>query len=201
MSGLPRAEKPRLKVILVGGTGVGKTSLISSFLKKPFDASVISTVSPAYTFRDVTRHDGLTLCLQIWDTAGQERYRSVSQLFYRDADVALVCYEAGSDESLETIPEWITQVRKEVPDCMFIFVGTKSDLLPPGGSKEALEAAQRTLSAYQPKGYHITSSVTGDGVEGVFLAAGELYTKNQRIKAQDQEKIEPRTAAGGGGCC
>jgi small GTP-binding protein len=193
MSGLPRSEKPRLKVILVGGTGVGKTSLIAAFLKKPFDPSIISTVYPAYTFRDVTRKDGLTICLQIWDTAGQERYRSVSQLFYRDADVALVCFESGSDDSLETVADWINQVRKEVPDCLFLFVGTKSDLLSPGSLEEAREAAQRMLAEFQPKGFFVTSAVTGDGVDDLFQAAGELYTKGQKLK-QEQEKVDVRGA-------
>jgi small GTP-binding protein len=197
LAGVPRPEKPRLKIILVGDSGVGKTSLIASFLKKPFDATTISTVSPAYIFRDVTRPDGLTICLQIWDTAGQERYRSVSQLFYRDADVAFACFESGNDDSLETIPEWITHVRKEVPDCKFLFVGTKSDLLAAGGADEALASAQHALGGHQPRGFHITSSFTGDGVDGLFLAAAELYAKNPRIRAQDQELIEPR----GSTCC
>jgi small GTP-binding protein len=201
MSGVPRAEKPRLKIILVGDTGVGKTSLIAAFLRKPFDPSVISTVSPAYTFRDITRRDKLVVSLQIWDTAGQERYRSVSQLFYRDADVALVCFEAGSDESLKSVPEWVTEVRKEVPDCKFIFVGTKADLLPPGGSEKALAAAQRTLVAFQPPGLQITSAVSGDGVDELFLAAAELYTKNQQVRAQDWEKVPARVGSERPACC
>jgi small GTP-binding protein len=197
LGGVPRPEKPRLKIILVGDSGVGKTSLIASFLKKPYDPTVISTVSPAYIFRDLTRPDGLTICLQIWDTAGQERYRSVSQLFYRDADVAFACFEAGSDDSLETVSEWITHVRKEVPDCRFLFVGTKSDLLPVGTADDALASAQHALGGHDPRSFHITSSVTGHGVDALFLAAAELYVKNPRIRAQDQEKIEPRAST----CC
>jgi small GTP-binding protein len=200
MAGIPRPERPRLKIILVGDSGVGKTSLIASFLKKPYDPTVISTVSPAYIFHDVARPDGLTICLQIWDTAGQERYRSVSQLFYRDADVALVCFESGNDDSLETVPDWIAHVRKEVPDCKFIFVGTKCDLLPPGGADEALASAQRALREHAPRAFHVTSSLTNEGVEAVFLAASELYARGAHARAQEQAKLEARPA-GRANCC
>ena len=82
-SGVPKLQKPTLKIILVGASGVGKTCLIASYFKQSFDFQSIPTVAPAYSCSDVKRKDGTTVSLQIWDTAGQERYHSVSKLFFR----------------------------------------------------------------------------------------------------------------------
>jgi small GTP-binding protein len=187
ISGVPRIERPRLKVVLVGNSGVGKTCLIASFLKKPFDPAGLSTVSPAYIFQEVTRDDGLTVCLQIWDTAGQERYRSVSQLFFREADVAFVCFEAGSDESIDTAPDWVELVKKEVPDCEIIFVATKSDLLPERDRAKVIANADGRLSEFKPRGCHLTSAVSRDGVDDLFRAAAELFVSKQKAKRQSKD--------------
>lgn len=63
--------------------------------------------------------------LQIWDTDSQERYHSVFHLLYRDPNVAVVCFKARSQESIESIPSWIEKVNWEVSDCDDFLVGTK----------------------------------------------------------------------------
>jgi small GTP-binding protein len=183
MSGIPR-EKPRFKIIVVGSSGIGKTCLIACFMKKPFDPTGMSTVSPSYMFQDVIRPDGTAVGLQIWDTAGQERYQSVSQLFYRDTNVALVCFESTSDESLEDVSDWESRVRKEVPDCDIILVGTKGDLLEEGQAASVKSKAEDTYTEIQPKGCFITSARTGDGVNELFQRAAELYTPSQGATRQ-----------------
>jgi hypothetical protein len=90
----------------------------------------------------------------------------VSQLLYRDAEVALCCFKAGSDDSLETV----THVRRKVLNCKLIFVGTKSDLLT-----EALASAHHALGAQQPDAFAITRTVANQGVAELFLAiAGSI---------------------------
>jgi small GTP-binding protein len=201
MSGVPRQDKPRLKLILVGHTGVGKTCLIASFLKKPFDARGLATVSPAYRFQDMVRDDHIVVTLQIWDTAGQERYHSVSQMFYRDANVALVCFEAGNQESLDSVPDWVGKVRKEVPDCDFIFVATKGDSIDPAERPKLVESAQHQLAELQPKGVYLTSAQKREGVEEVFKAAAELYVPRQQLaKLKERTELKAGTENPGCGC-
>jgi small GTP-binding protein len=168
-------EAPVLKAILVGSSGVGKTCLIGAFVKHPFDHNTSPTVTPAYACQEVMRSDGLTVCLQVWDTAGQDRYHSVSALFYREADVALICYEAGSHHSLESIPGWVKKVRNQVPDCEIFVVATKADLLPKDEFASVLAEARGSLSAFQPRAYVLTSALTGDGVERLFRDVAEQY--------------------------
>jgi small GTP-binding protein len=199
LQGVSRTDKPRVKVILVGPSNVGKTSLIASFFDKPFDSSPLPTVSPAYMFRELVRADGLTVCLQIWDTAGQERYHSVSQLFFRDADVALVCFEAGNQGCMDMVPDWVFKVKKEVPNCEFIFVATKIDLLDEERLEEAKAGLEKKFECFQPKGCFVTSALRKQGIEPVFNAAAEVFVP----KHGDTRPVKvPETALeDGSGCC
>jgi small GTP-binding protein len=199
MSGVPRNDKPRLKLILVGHSGVGKTCLIASYLKKTYDPNGPATVSPAYLFQDMTRHDSLVVTLQIWDTAGQERYHAVSQMFYRDANFALVCFEATNNESTDSISDWVGKVRAEVPDCEFIFVATKSDTIPQNDREGVLNDWKKRLNGLQPKSVHLTSALTREGVEEVFKAAAELYVPRQQL-TRIKERPEPRQPDQKGEC-
>jgi small GTP-binding protein len=199
MAGIPKPDKPRLKIILVGPSNVGKTSLIASFFDKPFDASPLPTVSPAYMFREVTRSDGVPVCLQIWDTAGQERYHSVSQLFFREANVAFVCFEAGNQGCMDMVPEWVMKVKKEVPSCEFIFVATKSDLLSEGQAIEVKETAERVFSHFQPRGCFITSALKKDGIDDLFQTAAEIF--DPRHGETKAVKIPETAEEDSAGCC
>lgn len=197
---LPQNYRPTMKAILVGSSGVGKTCLISAYLKQSFDEQKTSTVAPSYSFIDVKNSSGVNVRLQIWDTAGQERYHSVSQLFFRDSDIAFVCYEAGDEVSFGAVPGWVRRVRDEVPACDLFFVITKSDLKTKEVVDETLNNSQQQFAQFEPKGYFVTSAKSNEGVQDVFNAAIELYKpKNaSNIPPADTSKKEPPAKKG---CC
>ena len=183
--GVPRIKKPLLKVILVGASGVGKTSLIGAYFKQPFDNQTEPTVAPAYSSTDIKREDGIVVSLQIWDTAGQERFYSVSKLFFRDADVAFVCFEIYDKQSTDAIEEWIKRVKQEVPGCKIILVGTKSDLQTPESIEKWNETERPQIKEKYPD-YDIilTSAVSKDGIQETFLAAAQQYKPKNRAQVQ-----------------
>jgi GTPase SAR1 family protein len=150
----------------------------------------MSSVSPAYLFQAVTRRDGLLVCLQVWDTAGQERYHSVSRLFFRDADVAFVCCEAGSAGSADA-----------VPDCEFVFVATKGDLLPDGAAGRVRANAERPFAPLQPRACHLTSALSRDGVNKLFGDTAEACVPRLRAKRLARDMQEPAPKTEPGGCC
>jgi len=198
-SGLPKTQRPTLKIILVGSSGVGKTCLISSYFKQSFDFQSIPTVAPAYSCSDVKRGDGATISLQIWDTAGQERYHSVSKLFFRDSDVAFICFEAGDSVSTQEVPNWVRRVKEEVPSCSLFFVITKSDLHTKDEIFDIKETATRDFAEYQPKGIFVTSALSKEGVNDLFIAAADLY----QIKSAPSHPMNKPSekAKDKGGCC
>ncbi|OHT01936.1 small GTP-binding protein [Tritrichomonas foetus] len=162
-----------LKVILVGSSGVGKTSLVSAFFENPFENQDLPTVAPASCSATVTLDDGTKVCLQIWDTAGQERFQSISQMFYRDSHVAFVCYDNEREESVE---QWVERVRQQVPNCNILLVTTKSDLLSEEEQTACAERGADLMRTLNCKLHLLTSSATGLGVKELFQHAAQFYT-------------------------
>ena len=181
---IPQNQRPSVKVIFVGNSGVGKTCLIASFYQQNFDIKTSPNVAPAYSYSDVRNSQGLTIRLQIWDTAGQEKYLSVNQLFFRDSGVAFVCFEAGDKESLDSVHDWAKRVKDEVPTCEILFVLTKSDLKTKEEMEKIVDEVKEALKEYNPPKIYVTSAVTREGVNEIFDAAADAYRPKNQAPAQ-----------------
>ena len=104
------------KVVLVGESGVGKTSIISQFVDQTFQEDQQSTTGGTFSTKSILCEGGKTLKFEIWDTAGQEKYRSLTKIFYKDAGVAILCYDITRKESFEEIQKyWYNQVKEYAP--------------------------------------------------------------------------------------
>ena len=86
------SDSESFKVVLVGESGVGKTSIITQFIDQTFQEDQQSTTGGTFSTKSV-KCDGKTLKFEIWDTAGQERYRSLTKMFYKDANAAVLVYD------------------------------------------------------------------------------------------------------------
>lgn len=125
------------KIVVLGSQGVGKTSLVHRFVKNAFipPSRAQSTVGASFlTTRVHDPESGATIRLQIWDTAGQERFRSISRLYYRGANAAILCYDVTNEKSFADMGLWLKELRDhcglEADDDMILhIVGTKSDVV------------------------------------------------------------------------
>lgn len=165
-------ENPVLKVILVGSVGVGKTSIINSYFESGVNKNEIPTVAPASCNFTVTLDDGVNVNLQVWDTAGQEKYQSISQMFYRDSKVVIVCYTYDEENSIK---QWIERVRSQVPDCNVILVTTKADLLTQKQQTEIIERGNEYVEKYRCSAHLISSAKTEFGIKEIFQEAAKFY--------------------------
>jgi small GTP-binding protein len=196
--GIPRDYRPTVKVILVGNSGVGKTCLIGCYLKNTFENRTAPTVAPAYSCREVRKQDGTIVILQIWDTAGQERYSSISQLFFRDSNVAFICFDSNDDSSINATRDWVKRILEEVSDCHLFAVLMKADLVPEAQIDTFLGQARTSLAGVNFEQWFATSALTRYGVDAVFQAAAELYTKRGSTATVGQRvPLEPEK----NGCC
>ena len=130
MENEPIDQSPiRCKTIIVGDSGVGKTSIISRYLKK-YNEKEKSTIGASFANKLETI-DGKVILFEIWDTAGQERYRSINNIFYQDAYICLLVYDITKKESFDNIKEyWYKSVLEESNEkTIFHVVGNKIDLL------------------------------------------------------------------------
>ena len=118
------------KIVLVGDSGVGKTSIINQYVLKEFDPDIKPTISVGYTSSILTLSTGYKVKIGIWDPAGQEKYRSLTKQFFRNIQGAILVYDISKKKSLTNLDEyWIPQLIENADDSFVLFViGNKCDL-------------------------------------------------------------------------
>ena len=116
------------KLLLIGDSGTGKSSLIMRFADDSFNGSFISTIGVDFKIKTVDV-DGSKIKMQIWDTAGQERFRTIVSSYYRGAHGIIVVYDVTDTQSFSKIQHWLKEIENYGTDrvCKLI-VGNKSDL-------------------------------------------------------------------------
>ncbi|XP_020287917.1 ras-related protein Rab-37 isoform X2 [Pseudomyrmex gracilis] len=164
------------KTILLGDSGVGKTSLLVQFDTGKFQpGNFAATVGIGFTNK-VVSVDDTPIKLQIWDTAGQERFRSVTHAYYRDAHALLLLYDVTNKTSYDNIRAWLSEIREHAnEDVVIMLLGNKSDC----GTERVVkrEDGERLAQEYKVP-FMETSAKTGLNVELAFLAvARELKAR------------------------
>ena len=116
------------KIIIVGDTCVGKSNILSRYIKDVFREDSKSTVGVELGNK-LLKVKGTNTKLQIWDTAGQERYRSITSSYYKGSHGCFIVYDISNEQSFESVEKWFEQVQKEgSKDVSIILVGNKCDL-------------------------------------------------------------------------
>ena len=175
-----------LKIVLIWESAVGKTSLISQFIDQVFQDDQQSTIGGTFSTKIIKCGNGKILKLEIWDTAGQERYRSVTKLFYKDANAALLVYDISNKYTFEELQNyWIDQVRDSAPkDIILAIVANKSDLIE---SEQVDEAMAREFAKDNGALFALTSAKTTAGVESLFLDIAKKYTGTDSASTIESE--------------
>lgn len=168
------------KIVIVGDSGVGKTSLLLRYVENDFDQNYISTVGVDFKFKIIrasNEHNRpIYIKLHIWDTAGQERFRAVTKSFYRDAVGVLCVFDLTDYETFRACEKWIQEVENSCEQKpMLILIGNKSDYL------EMREVSYDEADNYaKNRGipYVETSARTGDQVKLIFeKITQEIYNR------------------------
>eukprot|EP00049_Salpingoeca_infusionum_P017203 m.352131 g.352131 ORF g.352131 m.352131 type:complete len:207 (+) comp16447_c0_seq1:139-759(+) len=125
-------KKVLLKVIILGDSGVGKTSLMNQYVTQKFSNQYKATIGADFLTKEITVSDRL-VTMQIWDTAGQERFQSLGVAFYRGADCCVLVFDVTVPKTFETLDSWrdefLIQASPRDPDNFpFVVLGNKVDL-------------------------------------------------------------------------
>ncbi|XP_064608024.1 ras-related protein Rab-37-like isoform X2 [Liolophura sinensis] len=190
------------KTILVGDSGVGKTSLLVQFDQGKFQqGSFSATVGIGFTNK-VVDVDGTKVKLQIWDTAGQERFRSITRAYYRDANALLLLYDVTNKASFDNIRAWLAEINEYAQDDVVIMLlGNKSDMT---GERVIRREDGERLARDHGVAFMETSAKTGMNVELAFMAvARDLKMKKTRRPNEPKfsvtEYVESEKKSAG--CC
>ncbi|TGZ77450.1 GTP-binding protein ypt7 [Ascodesmis nigricans] len=176
-----------LKVIILGDSGVGKTSLMNQYVNHKFSASYKATIGADFLTKEVTLDDR-SVTLTIWDTAGQERFQSLGVAFYRGADCCVLVYDVNSLKSFDSLNSWrdefLIQASPRDPDSFpFVVIGNKTDL--PESKRQV--SARRAMGYCQNKGqipHFETSAKEGSNVENAFEAIARNALAQQEVEGE-----------------
>ena len=189
-----------IKVVLVGDTQVGKTCIISRLVNDVFKGNNPATIGAAFQTFSLTTDSG-TVTLQIWDTAGQEKYRSLTPMYYRSAEIAILCYDVTNARSFESMEQWTNElVEKAPPNMQLIIAGNKIDLAE---ERVISEASARAFADKNGAAYYAeVSAKAGEGVKELFIKAAECAEARHAANATSRPSADlARPAEPGKRCC
>ena len=172
LPGVPR--ETRVKLVLLGDTGVGKSAIVVRFVQGEFSNESKVTVGAAFLAKAlrIPESPGVlakAVKFEIWDTAGQERYASLAPLYYRGAGAAVVVYDITSTASFEKARFWVKELQKHAsPNINMVLVGNKKDLETRRAVRreDARAFANENGMAMECE----ASALSGDGVIEIFKA-------------------------------
>ena len=178
----------KYKVLIIGNSSVGKTSLLLRHVEGKFTEEVAGTIGVDYRantyMRDGQRHD-----LQIWDTAGQDRFHNVTRAYYRDANAALLVFDLSNHASFDAIERWHKQLLIQIGEItaskiILILVGNKCDK---PHRAVTLNEIQELATRLKITSYVETSAKKGTRVDEVFQQLLEklIAHKSEGIKIGD----------------
>ena len=216
------------KVVLMGDSGVGKTSIVNRYTKGTFDNSILSTAGVCFSSKmldfpdlketcklDVKKFNIIYYIIQIWDTAGQERYKSITKIYYQKSDAILFVYDITKKSSFDNLKVLYNEVKEaiDVSKILVCVVGNKNDqYMNEEVPKEKAEEYAKSIKGL----YRCVSALdtNSGGISELFETVGkELFENQGRETCTNEEniKIEKKDNTGGGnqkgksnkerGCC
>ena len=159
---------PLLKVMLLGDSNVGKTSLARRFCEGKFEQSRVLTIGVDFQTKVVQLRSG-TVKLSIWDVAGQPRFQVVRETFYRGCLAAALIYDLTDKASLTNLDNWLQEIRGFAPNTRFLVAGNKLDLV---NGETNVEGKAFAVKHSMP--YVETSAATGKNVDQMFVGLAYL---------------------------
>ena len=167
------ANNVAYKVVLLGDSGVGKTSIMEQFVMNSFIENVQSTIGAAVYNKTVDSPKNGKLPITVWDTAGQERYNAIMPIYIRGANAILFVFDLYDKMSLDSIIEkWIPFTNRHMIDdsCVYYLIGNKKDLLEENINYKIPFSEINRLCPGKKIKYNITSAKTGDNLMKTFIS-------------------------------
>lgn len=163
--------KHNFKFIVIGSSGVGKTSILKRLIDDQFSPDNVSTIGVEY-MSTVVEIDGQAVKLQIWDTAGQEKFRSIAKSYFRHAVGVVLVYDITDRKSFDDLSLWLNDVHSLCdPNASIIMIGNKLDM----SSQRAVSTSEaQSFATNHQLSYIETSARGGDNVVEAFNRAAKM---------------------------
>ena len=171
------------KIILVGDSGVGKTSILKKFINNEFNEDIKCTINVDFFSKSIKIDKNLYTNLKIYDTAGQEKYRALIKKYYQGTDGIILVFDLTNENSFNKLKSWINEVSDNTEKSQIILVGNKADLIERKIDEETAEnfAKQKDMK------YIETSAKEGTNI---LLLFEELALDINKKKQNDSSVVE-----------
>lgn len=177
------------KCIVVGDSGVGKSSLLLQFTDKRFMHTYHITIGVEFGTKTIIVK-GTTIKLQIWDTAGQENFRSITRSYYRDACMVLLVYDVTNMDSFNAVAKWLEEVRQSSNCPRIILIGNKNDLEQ---KRQVTTDVAANFARKNNLAFIETSAKSAKNVDFAFISMAEktlTMIENREIPIDDSRGIK-----------
>jgi small GTP-binding protein len=185
-------EYYKLKLIILGDSGVGKTNIIQRYISDTFNTETRATVGVEFFVKNYRVNNDI-IKLEIWDTAGQERYKSITSAYYKGSRGALIVYDITRTITFEDIEKWKNEINEKVKGSLkLMLIGNKCDLKDERkvSIEEALEKAKLLNIPLME-----TSALDSTNIQKAFESILKEMNKEFK-KEKKKEKIEKSHAEG-----
>ena len=169
----------QFKIILLGESGVGKTSILSCYMEEKFKSDRPCTINADFKIKSLKIDQSTSVKLTIWDTAGQERYKSLTRHYFKDAHGVILIYDVADRRSFEGLDKWLEEIKNNMlkDGVSIILIGNKIDLPFRNVTKEEGESFANKNDLL----YLETSSKEGTNIEKVFEMISKDIISNKNI--------------------
>ena len=193
----------KFKVLMLGDSGVGKTSLTRRFVRDEFSTSYMHTIGIDFLEKiveiAVDESEVVRVKLQIWDTAGQERFRSLIRPYYRGASGVVLVYDVTDESTFEHLKQWLVSINENISDCQVvhkIIVGNKLDLADEGHRRvnkerggilaKGCKCSFMEVSAKDGRGVDAAFAKLAQTVVASLKTTTEFYSGKERVNLHEE---------------
>ena len=167
-----------LKIVLLGDSGTGKTSIITRYILGSFLNQQEATLGASYFSKELKLEDSI-FTLNIWDTAGSENYRSLTPMYYRNADAAIIVFDVTELQTFRNIKSWVEDIKEYTDLNTILLCGNKIDQIEER-SVEFIEASE--FADFLGLLYCETSAKTGVGIDFLFESILTHLVQSRQIQ-------------------
>ena len=183
---MSKAEDIIFKIITIGDSGVGKTSILKRYVYNSYNINSLATVGVNFSFKDVVLKNGTKVQLKLIDTAGQEKYKSLAKTYYKNTEGVLFVFSFDDKKSFDNLTNWIDEFKENngnenIPT---LLIGNKSDVPKKEVDQESIN---KLLSQHKMK-YIESSALNNENIDQIFDDLSErMYIYSKSISKNKQQ--------------
>ena len=183
-------KKNEIKILLLGDSGVGKTSIFRKYLENKYEGNKTATVGVDLVTKDF-KYKGENYKIQLFDTAGQERFKGITKSYFHMSEYYFVVFDLTNKISLDSIPGWLELLKEEKENPKYIILGNKDDLKKNQIPEEEINEALENLNNININGEKFlrVSAKSGKNIDYAFKYMIDVFNNNNNENKEENINV------------